>query len=76
MRAKLREKLFHHHACAARSLGQAPKLALQPILSGSDRNRLQKVDGDWRFLERRECIGETGNLSAHLLQSFDEPTGD
>ena len=51
-------------------------LPLQPIITGSYHDRLEKVDGDWRFTERRELVGETGDLSAHLLQSFEGPTGD
>ena len=54
----------------------APELALQPIITGSYHDRLEKVDGDWRFVERRELVGETGDLSAHLLQTFEGPTGD
>ena len=33
------------------------------------------VEGDWRFTERRELVGETGDLSAHLLQTYAGPTG-
>ncbi len=51
-------------------------LPLQPIITGSYHDRLEKVAGEWRFVERRELVGETGNLSAHLLQSFEGPTGD
>lgn len=48
---------------------------LQPIITGSYMDRLEKVDGTWRFTERRETVGQTGDLSAHLLQTFDGPTG-
>lgn len=51
-------------------------LPLQPIITGSYHDRLDKVAGEWRFVERRELVGETGDLSAHLLQSFDGPTGE
>jgi hypothetical protein len=51
-------------------------LPLQPIITGSYADRLEKVDGDWRFTERRETVGETGDLSAHLLQAFEGPTGE
>ncbi len=51
-------------------------LPLQPIITGGYHDRLDKVDGEWRFVERRELVGQTGNLSAHLLQSFDGPTGE
>ena len=39
-------------------------------------DRLEKQGENWRFTERRELVGQTGDLSAHLLQSFDGPTGD
>lgn len=51
-------------------------LPLQPIITGSYHDRLEKRDGEWRFTERRELVGETGDLSAHLLQTFDGPTGE
>ena len=50
-------------------------LPLQPIITGGYHDRLEKVDGTWRFVERRELVGQTGDLSAHLLQSFGGPTG-
>ena len=49
---------------------------LQPIITGSYHDRFEKVDGEWRFTERRESVSQTGDLSAHLLQSFDGPTGE
>ena len=51
-------------------------LPLQPIITGGYRDRFEKVDGGWRFVERREFVGETGDLSAHLLQSYAGPTGE
>lgn len=51
-------------------------LPLQPIITGSYHDRLEKVEGDWRFTERRELVGETGDLSAHLLQAYAGPTGE
>jgi hypothetical protein len=54
----------------------APGLPLQPIITGSYRDRFEKVDGAWRFSERRELVGETGDLSAHLLRDFRGPTGE
>lgn len=54
----------------------APGLPLQPIITGSYHDRFEKAAEGWRFVERRELVGETGDLSAHLLQSFDGPTGD
>ena len=53
----------------------APGLPLQPIITGSYLDRFEKVDGQWRFSERRELVGQTGDLSAHLLQRFEGPTG-
>ncbi len=51
-------------------------LPLQPIITGSYHDRLEKVEGEWRFVERRESVGETGNLAQHLLQDFGGPTGE
>jgi 3-phenylpropionate/cinnamic acid dioxygenase small subunit len=50
-------------------------LPLQPIITGSYHDKLEKVEGGWRFTERRELVGETGDLSAHLLQTYAGPTG-
>lgn len=49
---------------------------LQAIITGSYADRLEKVGDAWRFTERREFVGQTGDLSAHLLQPFEGPTGD
>ncbi len=49
---------------------------LQPIITGTYVDRFEKVGEEWRFTERRELVGQTGDLSAHLLQSFDGPTGE
>lgn len=54
----------------------AEGLPLQAIITGSYLDRLEKVDGEWRFVERRELVGQTGDLSAHLLQPFEGPVGD
>jgi len=51
-------------------------IALQPIITGSYHDRLEKVGGEWRFTERRESVGEVGNLTDHLLQDYKGPTGD
>jgi 3-phenylpropionate/cinnamic acid dioxygenase small subunit len=45
---------------------------LQPIIASSYRDRFQRVDGIWRFAERRvglEIPDIIGNLSAHLTQT-------
>jgi len=54
----------------------AEGLPLQPIVTGTYLDRFEKVRGEWRFSERRELVGQTGDLSAHLLQPFSGPTGD
>jgi len=54
----------------------AEGLPLQPIITGTYLDRFEKVRGEWRFTERRELVGQTGNLSAHLLQPFQGPTGN
>ena len=54
----------------------AEGLPLQPIITGSYLDRLEKRGDGWVFTERRELVGQTGNLSAHLLQPFAGPTGD
>ena len=54
----------------------AESLPLQPIITGSYLDRLEKAVGAWHFTERRELVGQTGDLSAHLLQPFEGPTGE
>lgn len=49
---------------------------LQPIITGTYLDRLEKRGGEWVFTERRELVGQTGDLSAHLLQDFAGPTGE
>ncbi|MEZ4333642.1 MAG: nuclear transport factor 2 family protein [Myxococcota bacterium] len=49
---------------------------LQPIITGTYLDRLEKRGGEWVFTERRELVGQTGDLSAHLLQDFEGPTGE
>jgi len=43
-------------------------LPLQAIMTGTYHDRLEKVEGQWRFAERRWEVGLVGDLSAHLLQ--------
>ena len=48
------------------------EFALRPIIASSYRDRFQRVDGGWRFAERRiglEVADILGDLSAHLTQS-------
>ena len=47
-------------------LQQTPELPLQPIISGRYRDRFERVDGAWRFAERRVHTDMEGDLSAHL----------
>lgn len=47
-----------------------PALPLQPIIGGRYSDRFAKVNGTWRFTERRMEMDLFGNLSAHLLQQF------
>jgi SnoaL-like domain len=62
------------HAARAQSyilVHQATEtLALQPIIGGRYYDRFARVDGSWRFSERRMEMDLFGNLSAHLLQKF------
>jgi SnoaL-like domain len=62
------------HAARAQSyilVHQAtPQLPLQPIIGGRYFDRFARVEGVWRFSERRMDIDLFGNLSAHLLEQF------
>lgn len=42
-------------------------LPLQPIVTGGYHDRFERVDGRWRFAERRMILGLLGDLSQHLL---------
>lgn len=44
---------------------QTNELPLQPIIGGDYRDRFEKVDGVWRFVERYIGNDLYGNLSAH-----------
>ena len=43
-----------------------PDVPLQPILAGRWHDRLEKVDGRWRFAKRMIYNDLMGNISAHL----------
>jgi SnoaL-like domain len=62
------------HAARAQSyilVHQATEsLPLQPIIGGRYYDRFERLEGVWRFTERRMEIDLFGNLSAHLLQQF------
>jgi hypothetical protein len=47
-------------------LQATPGLALQPVITGSYVDTFARVEGEWRFTERRFSIGRTGDLSQHL----------
>ncbi|MBK8994055.1 MAG: nuclear transport factor 2 family protein [Gammaproteobacteria bacterium] len=44
---------------------QTEALPLQPVIGGDYLDTVQKVDGQWRFVERRMGNDLVGNLSAH-----------
>ncbi len=47
-------------------LQATPELPLQPVITGSYVDTFVRVDGEWRFAERRFSIGRAGDLSHHL----------
>lgn len=54
-------------------LQAAPGLPLQPVITGSYVDTFARVDGAWRFTDRRFSVGRTGDLSHHL--TFDPEPG-
>jgi len=46
-------------------LQETPELPLQPIITGRYHDRFERVDGAWRFAERRFIIDLVGDMSAH-----------
>lgn len=44
---------------------QTDSLALQPVIGGDYLDVVEKVDGEWRFIERRMGNDLIGNLEAH-----------
>lgn len=46
---------------------QTDELPLQPIIAGSYTDSFERVDGTWRFVERRMRPTLYGDLSKHLL---------
>jgi hypothetical protein len=44
------------------------ELPLQPVIACTNNDRFVRVDGSWRFSERRIEINLSGDLSVHLLQ--------
>jgi len=51
-------------------LQQTDVIPLQPIIAGRYEDRFEKVDGAWRFVERRMVPELIGDLSDHLLQQL------
>ena len=45
-------------------------LQLQPVIGGRNYDRFERVDGVWRFRERRIESDLMGDLSAHMLQAI------
>jgi 3-phenylpropionate/cinnamic acid dioxygenase small subunit len=41
-------------------------LPLQPIIAGRYADRFERVDGTWRWAERRYAVDQVGDLSHHL----------
>jgi len=50
-------------------------LALQPIITGRYRDAFERVDGTWRFTERRFLVDLVGDLSHHLAWRLDDRGG-
>lgn len=46
------------------------ELRLQPVIGGRNYDRFARVDGVWRFQERRIESDLFGDLSAHMLLTF------
>ncbi|MEW1658710.1 nuclear transport factor 2 family protein [Streptomyces sp. NPDC093707] len=46
-----------------------PDLPLQPIAAGRYRDRFERRDGQWRFVERHVDIRLVGEVSRHLRQT-------
>lgn len=51
------------------------RLPLQPVIGGDYLDRFAKVDGSWRFIERRIGTEMFGDLTHHLLIPMQMPEG-
>jgi 3-phenylpropionate/cinnamic acid dioxygenase small subunit len=51
------------------ALQALPDLALEPIVSGRYRDRFERRDGQWHFVERRVRTDLVGDVSRHLRHS-------
>jgi len=47
-----------------------PTFTIQPIIGGTYNDKFEKLNGEWRFTERREEMNLYGDLSNHLLQPY------
>ena len=47
-------------------LQQAPDSPMQAIITGRYHDTLRRIDGRWRFVERRFLVDLVGDLSRHL----------
>ena len=43
-----------------------PRLPFQPIVGGRYHDRFERVDGEWRFKQRRVLVDQIGDMSEHL----------
>ena len=46
---------------------QTDRLPLQPIIAGRYRDRFERVDGAWRYVEKHMIVDLMGDLGDHLL---------
>ena len=44
---------------------QTDQIVLQPIIGGDYLDQVEKIDGEWRFIERRMGNNQVGDLSGH-----------
>jgi len=51
-------------------LQAVPGLPLQPILAGRYHDRFGRVQGVWRFTERRYLVDLVGDVSHHMLSNL------
>lgn len=51
------------------------ELPLQPIITGRYEDRFERVDGRWRYTEKKYFVGLAGDLSHHLLMDLDASRG-
>ena len=52
---------------------QTRTLPLQPVVAGDYFDRFAKIDGEWRFTERRIGVEMFGNLAEHLAIPLSVP---